>query len=116
MTVSVTGMFLYAGYEHMRTHNLSEEAIAEINKAIGGDLEVARELVQYAVTAEKVCNRVFDELNVTSSPGIWEYEVADNAGAWFAAFVATEGRAPNNSEWEQYIEECTRQFIEDYKE
>ena len=111
MTVNVTGMFLFSGYQSAM-NEFSDEAQEKVRTVIGGDLEVAKSLSHYAVVAEKVCNRVFDEMNAFCVGGVWEYEVAEDAGQWFILFVNDRGREPSDQEWEQHIEGVTRKFIQ----
>lgn len=112
MTVNVTGMFLFSGYQSAM-NEFSKEAQEKVNTVIGGALEVAKSLSHYAFVAEKVCNRVFDEMNGFCSGGVWEYEVAEDAGQWFTLFVVSYGREPNDTEWERHIDSVTRKFIKD---
>jgi hypothetical protein len=114
MTAMVTGMFIFAGYQHtlIAIEGEDEQRAERIKLALGGggELEVAIALQHLAFSAERVANRIYDEL-VPDAPGIWEYEVAEELGSWLVAFADEHDHLPSDMEWEDEVELRTRKFI-----
>jgi hypothetical protein len=74
------------------------------------EFEVACALQHLAFSAERVANKVYDELT-PDGPGVREYEVAEELGSWLVDFAAREDRLPSDMEWEDEVELRTRKFI-----
>lgn len=117
MSVQVTGMFLFAGYQQaiIKTEGEVEERIkVAINGA--GEREVAYYLEQYAPLVQGVADITFAFDEASSGVendyyGIWEYEVAEALGAWLVDYAAEHDQAPPDQHWIEATAQLTYALI-----
>lgn len=75
-----------------------------------GGIELHIELCQYAQLAEMLCNFACDKCNY-SFTGVYDYEVSEPFGRWFAEYLFEYGDAPSYSDASEKLMRDTALFF-----
>lgn len=107
--VAVTASFMTTG---MCSVNRSEKPPGEdiYAKWEQGAFELHFEMCQYAEVSEKIAEYATDTLNL-DFPGVYDYEVSEPFGIWFAEQVFAEGCAPTTVAAKQKLARLAAEFF-----
>lgn len=95
INTAVTAAYLFGPVE-LRNASLNklDASLQEIADEFNGHIGMVEALAEIALRI----NHVIACLDPQDFPGVFDYEVSENIGDWWAKYITTNGRAPNNEE------------------